>query len=74
MSRHTQGMPCTTTEINMTDRAARNQENSPAAFFAKKAVMGVQGDLGGHRNLSERDARGAARRSRSDRDNLWEAA
>jgi hypothetical protein len=37
---HTQRMPCTTTETNMTDRtarAARNQENSLAAFLAKKA-------------------------------------
>jgi hypothetical protein len=33
-------MPCITTETNMTDRearAARNQENSLAAFLAKKA-------------------------------------
>jgi hypothetical protein len=40
MVRHTQGMPCTTTETKMTDRearAARNQEKSLAAFLAKKA-------------------------------------
>ena len=37
MVRHTQVMPCTTTETNMTDRAARNQERSLAAFLAKKA-------------------------------------
>ena len=40
MVRHTQGMPCITTETTMTDRearAARNQERSLAAFLAKKA-------------------------------------
>ena len=37
MVRHTQGMPCSTTETTLTDRAARNQENSLAAFLAKKA-------------------------------------
>jgi len=41
MVRHTQSVtPCTTTETSMTDRqarAARNQENSLAAFLAKKA-------------------------------------
>ncbi len=37
MVRHTQGRPCTTTETTMTDRAARNQERSLAAFLAKKA-------------------------------------
>gem|GEM_PF-4946714 len=40
----------------------------------ERAEMGFHGGFGGHRNLSEREARGAARRSRSDRDNLWEAA
>ena len=40
MVRHTQGMPCTTTETSMTDRtarAARNQERSLEAFLAEKA-------------------------------------
>jgi hypothetical protein len=40
MVRHTQEMPCTPTEKNMTDRAARaarNQENSLATFVGKKA-------------------------------------
>ena len=40
MVRHAQGMPCTTTETTMTDRAARaarNQERSLEAFVAEKA-------------------------------------
>jgi hypothetical protein len=38
MVRHTQRTPpCTTTETSMTDRTARNQDNSLAAFLAKKA-------------------------------------
>ena len=38
MVRHTQGMTsCTTMVTSMADRTARNQENSLAAFLAKKA-------------------------------------
>jgi hypothetical protein len=37
MVHHPQGMPCSTTETMMTDRAARNQQKSLAAFLAEKA-------------------------------------
>jgi hypothetical protein len=37
MLRHAQGMPCTTTETSMTDRAARNQQKSLEAFLQQKA-------------------------------------